>query len=320
VVEDAITDVEIGFGYRERLERTSDAPLVLMTQRRRLDAHLAEAAAAAGADFRDGVRVRDIELTDGGAVVATDADRLTAAAVIGADGCNGVSAKALGLGDGVTYGVAYEGNVPWGTLPRERWQGRLLLEFDSIPGGYAWIFPKGDHANLGVGGWGREAPNLRDHLARLCDSAGVPVEAMEHARGYRLPLRRPGDAVARGRALIIGDAAGLVDPMSGDGMYEAFLSSRLASEAVADLLAGHTDDLTGFQATLDGALSRHRAVSWAGKLLFDDAPGLARRLAASRWLWPRVVRRIRGDTYHRRGPGSARLEAAARTLYRPTRG
>jgi geranylgeranyl reductase family protein len=320
VVEDAITDVEIGFGYRDRIERTSDAPLVLMTQRRRLDAHLADAAAGAGADFRDGVRVRDIELTDGGAVVATDTDRLTAAAVIGADGCNGVSAKALGLGDRVTYGVAYEGNVPWGILPRERWQSRLLLEFDSIPGGYAWIFPKGDHANLGVGGWGREAPNLRDHIARLCDFAGVPVEAMEHARGYRLPLRRPGVAVARERALVIGDAAGLVDPMSGDGMYEAFLSSRLASEAVADLLAGRTNDLTGFQATLDGALSRHRAVSWAGKLLFDDAPGLARRLAASRWLWPRVVRRIRGDTYHRRGPGSARLEAAARTLYRPTRG
>lgn len=320
VVEDTVRAVELGFGYTDRFTRSADEPLVLMTQRSRLDAHLAAAAADAGADFRDGVRVRTIEHTPAGVAVATDTDRLTAAVVIGADGCNGVSAKALGLGGDVTYGVAYEGNVGWDVLPRERWQGRLLIEFDSIPGGYAWIFPKGDHANLGVGGWGREAPNLREHLARLAESVDVPVAALEHARGYRLPLRRPGVAVARERALVIGDAAGLVDPMSGDGMYEAFLSSRLAADAVGDLLNGRAHDLRGFQATLDGALSRHRAVSWAGKLLFDDAPGLARRLAASRWLWPKVVRRVRGEQSHIRGPGSPRLEAWARAAYRPKRG
>ena len=320
VVEDTITRVELGFGYRDRFERSAADPLVLMTQRRRLDAHLAEQAAAAGADFRDGVRVRGIETTDREVVVITDGDRITASAVIGADGCNGVSAKALGLGGGVTYGIAYEGNVPWGALPHDRWRGRLLIEFASVPGGYAWVFPKGEHANLGVGGWGREAPNLREHLAQLCDDVGVPVEAVENLRGYRLPLRRPGAAVARGRGLVIGDAAGLVDPMSGDGMYEAFLSSRLASGAVLDLLAGRTHDLAGFQAVLDGALARHRAAAWAGKLLFDEAPRIAQRLARSQWLWPKVARRMRGEKYHERAPGSARLEAAARALYRPARG
>jgi geranylgeranyl reductase family protein len=320
VVEDEVRTVELGFGYRDRLERSADDPLVLMTQRRRLDAHLAQAAATAGAEFREGVRVRGIELTPDGAVVATDTERLAATAVIGADGCNGVSARALGLGAGVTYGVAYEGNVAWSDLPRERWRGRLLLEFDTIPGGYAWIFPKGDHANLGVGGWGREAPNLKEHLARLCAVAGVPVDAVTHARGYRLPLRAPGATVARDRALVVGDAAGLVDPMSGDGMYEAFLSSRLAAAAVGDLLDGRARDLTPYQRALDGALSRHRAVSWGGKLLFDDAPRIARRLAASRLLWPRVVRRIRGEPGRIHGPGGARLEAAARAVYRPSRG
>ena len=320
VVEDRITAVELGFGYRERFERTADAPLVLMTQRRRLDAHLAEQAAAAGADFRDGVRVRGIELSAAGAVVATDGDRLSAQVVVGADGCNGVSAKALGLAGGVTYGVAYEGNVPWGAIDQDRWRGRLWLEFDTVPGGYAWVFPKGEHANLGVGGWGREAPNLRAHLARLCSEAGVDPDAVENVRGYRLPLRRPASRVAQGRAVVIGDAAGLVDPMSGDGMYEAFLSSKLAAAAVGDLLAGRTTTLDGFQATLDGHLSRHRAVSWAGKLLFEQAPGLALRLAKSERLWPKVVRRIRGESNREHTPGSARLEAVSRAIYRPARG
>lgn len=319
VVEDRVTHVELGFGYRERFARSSDEPLVLMTQRRRLDAHLAEQAAANGTDFRDGVRVRSIELEAYGAIVATDTDRLTARVVIGADGCNGVSAKALGLAAGVTYGVAYEGNAPWGAIDEERWRSRIWVEFDSVPGGYAWIFPKGDHANLGVGGWTSEGPRLRDHLTRLCREAGVDPGAIEHVRGYRLPLRRPAARVAQGPALVIGDAAGLVDPMSGDGMYEAFLSSRLASDAVMDLLAGRTTNLDGFQATLDGALSRHRAISWAGKWLFEQAPGLASRLARSERLWPKVVRRVRGESGGVHGPGGARLEALSRAIYRPGR-
>jgi geranylgeranyl reductase family protein len=320
VVEDRVTHVELGFGYGERFERSTPEPLVLMTQRRRLDAYLAEHAAARGADFRDGVRVRTIELGSNGAVVATDTGRLAARVVIGADGCNGVSARALGLAGGVTYGVAYEGNVPWGAIDRDRWRGRLWLEFDSVPGGYAWVFPKGAHANLGVGGWGREAPRLRQHLMRLCAAADVPPDAIENVRGYRLPLRRPRARVAQGPALVIGDAAGLVDPLSGDGMYEAFLSSRLAAAAVSDLLAGRTTSLTGFQATLDGALSRHRAVSWGAKLLFDQTPGLAMRLAKSQRLWPMVVRRIRGESGGHHRPGGARLEAISRAIYRPVRG
>lgn len=320
VVEDRVTAVELGFGYRERFERTADEPLVLMTQRRRLDAYLAEQAAAAGADFRDGVRVRGIDPDGDGLVVVTDTERIAARVVIGADGCNGVSAKALGLAGGVTYGVAYEGNVPWGAIDESRWRGRLWLEFDSVPGGYAWVFPKGDHANLGVGGWGREAPNLRAHLTRLCAEAGVDPDAVQDVRGYRLPLRRPAARVARGRALVIGDAAGLVDPMSGDGMYEAFLSSTLAAAAAGDLLAGRTASLDGFQATLDGHLSRHRAVSWAGKLLFEQAPGVALRLARSEWLWPKVVRRIRGESGREHRPGGARMESISRAIYRPARG
>ena len=145
-------------------------------------------------------------------------------------------------------------------------------------------------------------------------------DAVQNVRGYRLPLRRPGARVAHGPALVIGDAAGLVDPMSGDGMYEAFLSSRLAADAVLDVLAGYAAGFAGFQRTLDGALSRHRAVSWGAKLLFDQTPMLARRLARSQRLWPIVVRRIRGESGGHHRPGGARLESLARALYRPARG
>ena len=172
----------------------------------------------------------------------------TADALVGADGANGITAKAVGLGDGIVYGVAYEGNVKYPTLSQARYARRLVLELADIPGGYAWVFPKGDHANVGVGGWQSEGPEAaRASQASLRGARARPRGARVSLRGHRLPLRRPGTRIAGERSLLVGDAAGLVDPVSGDGMYECFVSSRLATAAVLDLLAwsdcvarGHT--------------------------------------------------------------------------------
>src|SRR2546429_453582 len=83
--------------------------------------------------------------------------------------------------------------------------------------------------------WEGEGPRLRDHLRRLCVAHGISADELTDLRGYRLPMRRPDTGLARGRALLVGDAAGLVDPLSGDGMYEAFVSARLAADALLDL-------------------------------------------------------------------------------------
>src|SRR5206468_1012298 len=120
----------------------------------------------------------------------------------------------------------------------ERYARRAVIEFADIPGGYGWVFPKADHANVGVGAWQSEGPRIREHLRRVCEAHGLEPAALEGLRGHRLPLRRSGTRIAAERALLLGDAAGLIDPVSGDGMYECFVSSRLAADAILDLLAG----------------------------------------------------------------------------------
>ena len=168
VVEDVVDRFELGFRYGPRFERGGEGPLVLMTQRRRLDAHLAEHAAEAGADFRDGVRATALELAETDATVRFDGTSAVAPVVIGADGVNGLTARALELGVRRRYGVALEGNVSYAHAHEERWRGRAVVELGAVPGGYAWVFPKGDHVNVGVGGWESEGPRLREHLDRAC--------------------------------------------------------------------------------------------------------------------------------------------------------
>jgi geranylgeranyl reductase family protein len=294
VVEDTVTSVRMRLRYGSWFERGEGEPLVLMTQRIRLDSFLAEQAVAAGAELRDGVKVEAVEALRGGVEVTAGGERLGAEVLVGADGVNGLCARRLGLGGNQAVGVALEGNVPYDRLG-EGYRGLAVLELGLVPGGYGWVFPKGDHANIGIGGWGSQGPGLRGHLGALCAAHGVILGDLEDVRGYRLPLRSPRSTLARGRASVVGDAAGLVDPVSGDGMFEAFLSGKLAAEAALDVLAGRSDGLEPYGERLSRQLGTHLWASWGVKAALDRFPRTTFRIARSRIVWRTVDRLVRGE-------------------------
>ena len=292
VVEHVVDRFELRLRYGRRFERDCGEPMILMTQRHRLDAYLAEQAAEAGAEFRDTARVDDLTIGAGGVEARVGGVRVKADVVVGADGANGVVAKSAGLGDGIVRGVALEGNVSWDVLDAERYRGRAVVELGVVPGGYAWVFPKGDHANLGVGGWQSEGPRLRDHLARLAEAHRVPVEQLTDIKGHRLPMRPVGCSPAAGRVLLVGDAAGLVDPLSGDGIYEAFVSGKLAAETIL------TDTREAYATRLAAALDHHATASWAAKRAMDKHPAVCFWAARSPGVFGIVAGLLAGEVRH----------------------
>jgi geranylgeranyl reductase family protein len=288
VVEDAVRRVEIGLRYRHRFERASPAPLVYMTQRRRLDEFLLRKAEEAGAHIEEGKTV--------------DARELDADVVLGADGCNGSTAKQLGLGGGIVHGVALEANYPH----QARFAGSMVLDIAVVPGGYGWVFPKGDHLNVGVGGDESEGPRLRAELRRMCEAYGVDPDAAAETRGYRLPMRTAATRLVGERAALIGDAAGLVDPFSGDGMYEAFLSAQLVTEAI---LAG---DLQSYAAAVERRIAPLTRAGWGARNAFKRFPRTTYALARLPVTFRAVEKLLRGELTH---PGAARgLEKGAVAL------
>jgi geranylgeranyl reductase family protein len=294
VVEDTVTSVKMRLRYGPWAERGHGDPLVLMTQRLRLDAYLVERAVAAGVELREGAKVTAAEAGPDAAAVMAGGEVLSASALVGADGVNGTCARGLGLGGNQAVGVALEGNVAYELLG-DGYRGRAVLELGLVPGGYGWVFPKGDHANIGIGGWEEQGPRLRASLGALCAAHGVDVEELEGVRGYRLPLRSPSSTLARGRAAVIGDAAGLVDPVSGDGIFEAFLSGGLAAKAVTDLLEGRADGLEPYGERLTKQLATHLWASWGVKAALDRFPRTTFALARSRIVWRTVERLVRGE-------------------------
>jgi geranylgeranyl reductase family protein len=296
VVEDVVDRLDCGLRYGGHITRKARAPLAYMTQRRRLDHFLLQKAAEAGAEVRE----RE----------TADVRELDARIVIGADGCNGSAAKQLGLADRVAHGVALEANYPHDG----RFTGGMVLEIAVIRGGYGWIFPKGDHINVGVGGNAEEGPKLRAELKRMCKAYGVDPDSAQETRGYRLPMRMSGTRLACGRTAVIGDAAGLVDPLSGDGMYEAFYSAKLITNAALDVLAGRAQDLLPYQAAVERRIAPLTRAGWGAKRAFERFPRATYAVARLPITFRALEKLLQGDLPE---PGAARGGelAAIRAIY-----
>jgi geranylgeranyl reductase family protein len=267
------------------------------------DHALREAALDAGAV---GVRARvsAVERDPDGtvrAVLASDGQRLAGDVIIGADGALSTVARLAGMLDSESalWGFAVRAYVP-GEVPLP-----LLVLLESAPWriypGYGWLFPGADgQANVGIGigmGGSRHSAPLRGDLDRFT--------ALLRSRGDLRPAAEPGPVVggwlrmggtgtppAAGNVLLAGDAAGLINPLQGEGIAPAMISARLAAEAVlADpCRAGpaYTRALhQAFGRYLPGASALQRALlrrPWAASasMRLVTAPGV-RRLVASTW-------------------------------------
>jgi flavin-dependent dehydrogenase len=178
-------------------------------------------------------------------------------------------------------GFALEATVPYTALPAILPAGDaphdLLFDFAPLPGGYGWLFPKGDHINIGVGafspnpnaGWPIHARSLRMGGMQTAEEANLKqvtrallnqyalkklgITDLPHITGQYLGMG--GEAyVPCGRVLLTGDAAGLVDPLTGEGIHSALVSGQAAAAAIlsskSDVAAAYARHLKPLQQTL----------------------------------------------------------------------
>jgi len=303
VIERTIYGARFSLRLGESFDRMYAKPLTYMTQRCRLDALLAQRAADAGADFHDGEVVRDVDDVEAHhdaplrpLRVTTSRDTYIARALVGADGANGVVSRACGVNPRFEEAVALEGNLPFSPDIPEDWREYVGLDLGGLAGGYGWVFPKGEHLNVGVGAWKYAGFTLRPKLADLCRRYGFDAARVENLRGHHLPIRMPRSPIASGPIALAGDAAGLIDPLSGEGIHMAFASGRLAAEHAARYLAGETGSLVAYERAVDEQLQPELDISRRLQELFHFAPppylALMRR---SEKFWLFFCHLIRGE-------------------------
>lgn len=311
VVERVVTGMRVSIKQGESYVRHAAGPLTYMTQRRRLDALLLHHAVDAGAVLRERAPVREVERYTTHVAVRSGRERFEGRSLVVADGANGRTAALAGITVRRSMWIAYEGNVDVKGRYPEAWTNTFGVDVGSYPGGYGWLFPKGDHVNIGIGGEWSMGPSLRKRLELLTRYYGFCPEDMRGVRGHPLPVRRPGSPVHDGNVLLVGDAAGLVDVLSGEGIFSAVWSGRAAARHIERYLSAAVPDLSSYRAELEGELGRDLAVSSQLHDIFHLSPSLAALLVRRSFrMWRLVCGLITGNTTYASIKERSRLLAA----------
>lgn len=271
-----VSELRLTRGSRA-VARTMSRPAYVVP-RRLFDARLVDAAVEAGAVLH---RHRVRSLCDRSETVVLDAT-LTGRVVVGADGAHSAVAAAIGAQRG-PRAFAIRGYAP---VPESR-RGAQVITFgtDRQPS-YAWSFDRGD--GLANVGYGEVVGGQDQRLSRagLLDRLGTLLPGSTDGgvgwRAHPLPLStwRP-LSPGRGRVLLAGDAAGLVNPLTGEGIFYAVATGLLAGAAAAVALRTGADPAAAYQRDVRALLARHLRHTALATRLVRSAPVLEAGLAAA---------------------------------------
>jgi len=244
--EAEITDFGLSRAGRDRVMLHADEPFLGMVQRETFDQLLVDAAVAAGAVFRDGVAVRGLAEDDGGVTVRLEGEELRARVVIGADGSSGrtsgyVGVEFAGSDLGLEVELAASGHD---------WSHTALFDWGADRGAYAWLFPKRDALTIGVIQRTGLPDATRAYLELWLRQLGLAGATRVRESGHLTRWRSRRSPLRRGSVLVAGEAAGLLEPWTREGISFALRSGAMAGAAAA--LAASAGDDTSRDAALDG--------------------------------------------------------------------
>ena len=262
VVERSVAGVHFSHGPFLHYTRNDDTTIWHMTQRVHLDAFLVERAVEAGVVLKERTPLQELDRHPAHVVVRSDKETFEGRTLVAADGANGITVKLAGIETGVVNRLAIEGNVTCTDGFPEKWENRIGIVLGSHPGGYGWLFPKGDHLNIGLGGYRRLAPTYRQKLNGLTRFYGYDPAGLWGIRGHDIPIRSRPSPLADGNVLLVGDAGGLVETFSAEGIYGAFWSGRSAARHLEEYLDGKTEDLGGYHRDVVDGLFPYLNVSY----------------------------------------------------------
>jgi geranylgeranyl reductase family protein len=252
---------------------TTTTTEAVVIDRAAFDAALGRRAECAGASVVRGRRVSSIDVVDGGVrLTLADGDTIHARSVILACGANYAFQKRLGLGMPSTFLQSAQLELP-AELP-----GDVEIHFGSeiAPKGFAWAVPvrrpHGTFARIGVMAESDPAVYFSRMVERVRDRWGVALPDAAAPRRRMLPLGSVRRTYAE-RVLAVGDAAGLVKPTTGGGIYYSVVSGEIAAEVLGARLA--VDDLSA-------AAMREYEQRWRTRFQSEFTAQLALRFVAQR--------------------------------------
>lgn len=316
-VRATVDSATFSFAGGREVTRRSRVPLMSMVNRAEFDQALLRRAVHAGAIVREGSTVVGLEEDADGVRVLLRDGATRARRVVGADGSASRLARHVGVRtEQVDLGLEVELEAG---RHASRWERRVHMDWGSLPGAYGWLFPKGDRLTVGVIAARGAGEDERRYLDKYVAALGLSDARVLEDSGHLTRCRTPDSPVGRGRVLLAGDAAGLLEPWTREGISFALRSGAAAGRFSASAARTRDDDsaTAGYRRWVDVALAPEMAAGRRLLAAFVARPALVHTLmtgTAPGWAAFRRVclGRTSTTTIHRHRVLGAAVAAMAR--------
>jgi geranylgeranyl reductase family protein len=263
--------------------KKSSFPLIGMVMRDRFDDYLVQKASSLGAKFEDNKALLSISGTPGNVLVETTGGNIRTKVIVGADGANSRVAGQLNLNGSKRYMTAVEAEV-LEEAPREGSKLKAVAHFDfgMVRNGYGWVFPKQGHLSIGVMTTNKKAVSLKRHFNHYLATKVTPDRVtIRSFKGHRIPFKPDWEGgFSDSKGLLVGDAAGITDPVTGEGIYYALREARLAAGVIKAHIKANRP-LSDYDVLLKEAMKEEITCAQKFADILYKIPGMSHRIMKS---------------------------------------
>ncbi|MEW6544460.1 MAG: geranylgeranyl reductase family protein [Nitrospirota bacterium] len=284
VVEHTVYGVQFTYGGQDSFLIESATPIAYMVMRDRFDYHLVEKARGAGTEVHEDEQALGFVQLEDGIEVITDRGRYRTKVLIGADGANSIVAQRLFPNRRLHRMPTLESELGIGKAAPYPGEGKVLIDLGATARGYAWIFPKQERLSIGVAEFRGKPASPKDVFDRFVrDEKKLGSMTVPRPCGHPLPLFSASSAgtacgLVRHRALLVGDAGHLVDPLFGEGIYYAVRSGQIAAASVLGTFHDRRRSLLDYELAVQREIyAEFRVASRVARIVYTF-PRLCHRL------------------------------------------
>jgi flavin-dependent dehydrogenase len=244
-----------------------------------------------------GVSVTDVRNLSAAVEVVTSAGVFKSSFLAGADGAHSIVARKAGIKRQHDYIIGINNEIEISAVDLNAWRSCIRADIGCIRGGYGWVFPKRDHLSIGIASLARiNACGLRQAYDLYEKSLCLISHSIRKRSGHIIPVIKRDQILFAGRIVLTGDAAGLADPLTGEGIYSAVLSGQLASAAFEAALHYGKEKLAQYQSAVAGSIFPELKIARVLRSLFVRFPSsVFKILKSEEILWRGGCRLARGE-------------------------
>lgn len=253
VVEKKISKISVTIDLQNQFTSDFKRPFVYMVMRDNFDNFLANKAKNAGAVLLEDCELIHITETNNVSELNTSKGVIYAKYIIGADGANSRVRKLINAPRFRRTSTAIEREIYAEKERIDKFAETIFLDFGRLKSGYAWVFPKNKNFSIGTGGTSIVSkellPYYNDVVIKFENVIGKNAPFIE--RGHKLPIRVPNEKIVYENVVLTGDAAGLIEPLAGEGIYYAAQSGQIAAKVISESLSANKNMLMNYVTLID---------------------------------------------------------------------